>query len=47
MTDHLTCNKSKSTGGNSEAGTAYHFGAPEFTYGFNGVRFAQNENIHY
>jgi hypothetical protein len=31
MSDHLVCNKSKTTGATSGAGTTYTFGAPKFT----------------
>jgi hypothetical protein len=38
MTYHQFFNKNNTTGPISGAGTAFSFGAPEFTPGFSGVR---------
>jgi hypothetical protein len=42
MTYHQFFNKNNTTGPISGAGTAFSFGAPEFTPGFSGVRITQS-----
>ena len=42
MTYHQVCNKSKTTGDTSGAGTAYLSGEPEFTPGFVGIPVVQS-----